>query len=60
MSRDARAYIAAKYRKPLRGLGTFGAAEMSWALAPDDGMEAILQELGNLALAPDDGETLRE
>ena len=37
MSRDARAYIAAKYRKPLRGLGTFGAAEMSWALAPDDG-----------------------
>ena len=38
MSRDARAYIAAKYRKPLRGLGTFGAVEMSWALAPDDGV----------------------
>ena len=36
MSRDARAYIAAKYRKPLRGLGTFGSAEMSWALALDD------------------------
>jgi hypothetical protein len=37
MSRDARAYIAAKYRKPLRGLGTFGDSCMSWALAPDDG-----------------------
>jgi len=34
MSRDARAYIAAKYRQPLRGLGTLGAAEMSWALVP--------------------------
>jgi hypothetical protein len=38
MSRDARAYIAAKYRKPLRGLGTFGDSCMSWALAPDDGV----------------------
>ena len=44
MSRDARAYIAAKYRKPLSGLGTLGAAEMSWTLVPP----------------PDDGETLRD
>jgi hypothetical protein len=36
MSRDARAYIAAKYRKPLRGLGVFGDSCMSWALVPDD------------------------
>jgi hypothetical protein len=44
MSRAAGSYIAAKYRQPLRGLGTFGAAEMSWALVPP----------------PDDGVTLRE
>lgn len=36
MSRDARAYIAAKYRKPLQGLGVFGDSCMSWALVPDD------------------------
>ena len=36
MSRDARAYIAAKYRKPLQGLGVFGDSCMSWALAPVD------------------------
>ncbi len=44
MSRAAGSYIAAKYRKPLAGLGTLGAAEMSWALVPP----------------PDDGETLRD
>ena len=37
MSREARRYIAEKYKNPLRGLGTFGDSCMSWALAPDDG-----------------------
>lgn len=34
MSRAARAYIAAKYRSPLAGLGVFGDACMSWDLSP--------------------------
>jgi len=38
MSREARRYIAAKYKNPLRGLGVFGDSCMSWALAPDDGV----------------------
>jgi hypothetical protein len=37
MSREARRYIAEKYKNPLRGLGVFGDSCMSWALAPDDG-----------------------
>jgi hypothetical protein len=36
MSREARAYIAAKYKNPLQGLGVFGDSCMSWALALDD------------------------
>jgi hypothetical protein len=38
MSREARKYIAEKYRNPLQGLGVFGDSCMSWALAPDDGV----------------------
>lgn len=37
MSREARRYIAEKYKNPLAGLGLFGDSCMSWALAPDDG-----------------------
>lgn len=38
MSREARRYIAAKYKNPLRGLGVFGDSCMSWALgeAPEE------------------------
>ena len=50
MSRDARAYIAAKYRKPLSGLGTLGAAEMSWSLVRAAEMSCFWSP-------PDDGET---
>lgn len=45
MSRASRSYIAAKYRNPLKGLGTLGDACMSWSLTPDEGISRGIDEV---------------